>query len=91
MLDKHRMFEIEPFSEVKFYPYRTAQVDGILFTVSREMKEAREFEIELSKMARVRPDNHTVYKIKSTGGSKIYIWCSDDEMRFGTILRRGDL
>ena len=92
MLDRENTFEFEPYScKVKFYPYRTAQVEDFFFIMNRETECAKELEKKLSKMAGVHPDNHTVYTIISPGGGKIHIWCSDDDMRFGRILRMGDL
>ncbi len=91
MFDRENIFEIDFYSSVKFYPYRTAQVYDLFFVMNRETDTGKEFEKKLSEMAGVHPDNHTVYTITNDMGQKIHVWCSDGDIRFGSKITVGDL
>lgn len=85
-----KLFELEFGTKVKFYPYRRAMVYGVFFEVNRLSEESRNFEEELNKRAGEKNiDNHTVYTITSRDGSMIHISCSDNKMRFGSVLEEG--
>lgn len=78
--------KLELFAKVKFYPYRSARVDGIFFEIDRDCEAARKFENELAKRAGRNIDNHTAYAIINTSGKTLYVRCSDSCMAFGSEL-----
>ena len=47
MFDRENIFEIDFYSSVKFYPYRTAQVYDLFFVMNRETDTGKEFEKKL--------------------------------------------
>lgn len=84
---KDKLFKLDFGIKVKFYPYRRAMVYGVFFEVNRFSEEARNFEKELNRKAGEKYiDNHTAYTITNRDGSMIHISCSDDVMRFGSVL-----
>lgn len=86
-----KIFKLEFDTSVKFYPYRKAKVYGVFFEVDRLSKEAENFEKELNKRAGENCiDNHTVYTITNRNRNVIHISCSDNAMRFGSILEESE-
>lgn len=87
------MFELDllfTWNEVKYYPYRTARVEGTRIKVNiRDSRDARAFIAKLAEMAGVREDNHVVYEIQSTldkESNPLYVWVTDNSMYIGTKL-----
>lgn len=76
------MYEPRLFGQVVFHPYRTATVRERFLTTQRDTV----LEDALAKEAGNRPDNHTVYEIKTRDGAKAYVMFHDLQTIFGLAI-----
>jgi hypothetical protein len=83
-VDEH----VEIIGEVRYFPYRTASPTDRFLSLPRDLTE--ELEERLSRAVGTAPDNHTVYEITTSAGTKVYIMFHDFKTVFGHSVEVGD-
>ena len=86
------MIQLPDDCTVVQYPYRAALVhwDDTFLELDRNDPITREFEKQLVKASGRYGDNHTSYEITTFGGGKVYVYCSDSKISFGTKIHMGN-